>query len=467
MGAGVLLAVAGCTATDGQPASQRPLGAGQAPAWTVPTADEPILARAAGDSTVIVATRSAILAVDRANGAQRWRFTVPAELEVAAQAVDDRLVITRDAVVLLGGSTLGTPRSAVVLDLATGQPRFAVHKKTESSGAPDQPEPRIAGMAVTNGTLVVARCALVCRFEARDLSTGQTRWTGEATGDFAVMPVPARRTLFERYEYADGTRVAEPTVVIVGLNPSGTATPPQTQYRYTVLDARTGQPAGEWKSDDSHLNSVIVDGVVFPSGYHCRQPVRATDARTGGRLWEAAAECGAVDLTGGVSGGGPNRPPTVVAGQALIFAPGGLPRLVDMTTGAVRWTSGSAAAPLGVANGAVVQRINPGQDDDVVSVDPTTGAERWRFRLPTGEVVKRYWLEGAAVLDDAIVLCGTEFAHTDSPVVLRVLDPATGRERWFSRDAQLIGAGSGWIMAARAEKKSPTTGGHELRMYRL
>jgi outer membrane protein assembly factor BamB len=459
--------MAGCTAADRRPTAQRPLGAGQAPVWTIPTADEPLLARAAGESTMIVVTRSEILAVDRGTGAQRWRSSIPEKLDIAAQSLDDRLVITQDAVVLLGGSPQRTPTSAAVLDLATGQQRFAVEKKAESAGVGEQPKPDVAGMAVTNGTLLYARCVLVCRFEARDLSTGQIRWAGEAPGNFVVMPVAARRTLFEQYEYVDSNRAAEPTVVIAGRNPYTASTPPQTQYRYTVLDARTGQPVGEWNGDDGHLNSVIVDGVLFSLGYLCRDRLQATDARTGRRLWEAASECGAVDLTGGISGGGPNRPPAVVDGQSLIFAPGKLPQLVDMKTGAVRWTSGSVAAPIGVANGAVVQRVTPSQDGDVVSVDHATGAERWRFRPPLGDEVKEYWLERAAVLGDAVVLCGTEFAHRDSPVVLRVLDPATGRERWYSRDAQLIGAGSGWIMAARAEKQSSTARGREIRMYRL
>lgn len=453
--------MAGCTADD-PPAAQRQLGAGQAPVWSAPAGDEPLLARSAGVATIVVVTRSAVVAVDRGSGAQRWQFPIPENLAVAAQSVDDRLVVTKESVVLLGGPANSNPTSAVAVDLATGRQRFAVEQKAPGAGGPD-----VNGIAVTDGTLIVARCSAVCRFEARDLATGQARWTAEAPGAFPVMPVAPRRTLFDGYEYVDGDRAAEPTVLLAGRPPNPSATPPQTQYRYAALDARTGQPAGEWAGDNEHRTSVIVGGALFPLGLSCLNPRQAFDARTGRRLWEAAIECdAAVGPTGGITGNLVNRPPAAVAGQSLMFAPGKLPRLVDPATGAVRWTSPSVAAPLGVANGAVVQRVTPDEDGDVVAVDAATGTDRWRFRPPMGDEVKEYWLERAAVTEDAVVLCGTEFVYRDSPVVLRVLDPATGRERWHSRDAQLIGAGPGWIMAVHAEKKSSVARSHELRMFR-
>jgi outer membrane protein assembly factor BamB len=178
-----------------------------------------------------------------------------------------------------------------------------------------------------------------------------------------------------------------------------------------ALDIRDGSrrwrflTAGEVRS-----SAAIVDGVVYIGSGDGN--LYALDLATGAKRWAFDA------------GGAVTRSPAVYGGVVFVGAAGGTFSAVDTARGTLRWQKalgpGQIASPA-VADGLVVAAS--GLDDSTAphilfGLDALTGAERWRFSAPSGQLL----VIGA--LGD-----GSVFAASGDGNVYAV-DAATGTLQW-------------------------------------
>jgi outer membrane protein assembly factor BamB len=215
--------------------------------------------------------------------------------------------------------------------------------------------------------------------------------------------------------------------------------------RYTAISIATGEPAGQWYSDERVEGTPLGRTLL---GVGCER-LEALDATTGRSVWSAPGVCQSEFRPNGLTA---SRFKTTVALSGGLLSGMGRsgPQVIDPVTGTVRW-HGSADVGLAglvpVGDGTVVVLTDV---FDFAGVSLSDGSKRWT--VTTSKDMRHavpYHLGGFAVAGGLLVYEGTEIIRKNAPRVLRVVDAATGAERWFVRDRALVGVGDGWVFAAR------------------
>jgi len=447
--------------------SDRPddVPAGRAPTRTVKLAAEdgnPLLARSGGD-TVVLMTSEALIGLDRRTGDRRWR-TVPIQPTDREIQADDDIVVTGDSVVVMvHGNPIEAPVAATVYDLATGKLRFTAGGKDDSAFH--------QAVGVSGELLVHSRCTLkegLCQLSAYELSSGDGRWRQIVPGGLRTM-VPATFAgslrlsggglldgpLESRGDLVGASPAAADYVLVNGSFRDAAGT---LRQGFTAVSVATGQPAGQWIGD-TRLSGTPYGRLLLQVG--CSK-LAALEPTTGRPVWSMDTSCGSAFRTTGSSGVMFGVTPALVDGSLLVMSKEAA-QVVDPASGAVRWSGGTDVALLGLAGGTLVTAT---KDLDLVGVEVAGGAEKWRITTPkdTSREVP-YWLERYGVGGGTLVYDGREMIRKGSPHVLRAVDLATGKERWFARDRALIGLGEGWVLTAKVDRLDQIPKQAELGFY--
>lgn len=281
-----------------------------------------------------------IVSLDPATGDERWRV----DIEEAPSSNP----IIEDGVVYAGIGSLVSGRSAVyALDAASGAERWRAD--ISNSLLPATP---VDGVALGGGRLYVNRGDGVVL--ALDAATGEQRWEVQ-------LPKPQR-----------GTPVYDDERVFIATGFDGAA--------IYALDAGTGETVWTVEGPQNPATGVAVqDGTVYVP--YDGGDLVVYDATTGDERWRAE--------TGFRTADDPTPPspglPLVDDGTVYVTSngfSGSATEAFDAATGAQQWIapvgdfSGSAPA---LANGVVLVGSDSGE---LLGLDPTTGAERWRANVP-------------------------------------------------------------------------------------
>jgi outer membrane protein assembly factor BamB len=184
-----------------------------------------------------------------------------------------------------------------------------------------------------------------------------------------------------RWDAADARRPSGPVAGAgVVVFPTGTPEAPEL----VGVDARSG--AERWRVPGplavlgSNEQVVAVERVSDLAG---SEPVRGLDRTTGAELW--VSEVRQLDRSG-VMGG---TQPTAVWQDTLIVPTGQTATAIDLTTGAVAWTSADAGTPYGADDVVIGAGPVQGPGATVTAVDVTSGASLWSGpgRLSYGQYV--------------------------------------------------------------------------------
>jgi outer membrane protein assembly factor BamB len=319
--------------------------------WTVPVPIWVNAIAAVGD-TVYVGGDGAVLALNRADGTGRWRYTAPhsgGPEAVSLYAAD-------------GTVCVDTRGALIALDPATGRERW--RRVAEAPSGYEEITPAPGTVYAGEGQALIAL----------DDMTGTERWRHVVAGKFA------------RYATADGERVFV-------SNGSGV----------DAVDVATGELHWRYRRGEGTGNNklAVADATVFVDNDY--GGMVAPDATSGDVRWEAPLDADHPS----------SERPVVVDGVVVVLSSDEQLIALDMATGAVRWDgTGSAlretaqVGPFASADPADRFVYAAGESGHVIAVEAATGARHWTYPAPVDDV----WLKAFAVSD------GTAFAGTTDEV---------------------------------------------------
>jgi outer membrane protein assembly factor BamB len=430
----LVTALAACTARahDNRP-DGFDTGPRRDPAWSARMPDRfglPLRAQVTGDA-VVVESSGGVAVFARSDGALRWQRPLQSSrIEIQTRVAGTTLAIEDGDRVRL-------------VDLATGTVRA------------DLPhDPRSVPVLTTTGVHLIEPFAprRGWRVATYDL-TGTKRWEREfaepaqlvprASAGFAdpLAAAPVAPLLVTTRD------VGSPTAKVVALAPdtgveTGRFAGP-SEYRFSGYGgvSQAGDTLVAWDSDDTDCSVLVV----------------AFDVATGARRWQA--EFGRLDLYRSTEAStcGALWEPLVTGGHLLATTSAGLPQVRDILAGTVRWTGPSGTLPLALAGDTVVTRAGNGLGD-LVAVDVTTGADRWR--LPLSSIDSRRLstlnLEHAAVGETFVFTVESLSERPDEGRTIVAYDLRAGRPRWsFGPGLHLLGAGAEGVVAASYPSSNP------------
>jgi outer membrane protein assembly factor BamB len=418
-------------------------GPRHAPAWSARMPDRferPLRAQVAGDA-VVVESRGGVAVFNRSDGALRWQRY----LQTSASEVQTRIAGT--ALVIDDGDRVR------LVDLATGTVRADL-----PYGGDDTP------VATAAGVYVYTHNGVQRRLTAYD-TTGAAKWQRDFDGLLRLPLPPSPRYIDPLTAPPDApvlvtTRgLDERSATVVTLSPDTGAEirrfagPSEFTFRgYSGISQISGTFVA-WDFDRSD----------------CHVPVVAFDGTTGARRWQAEVAPLDQDRLDR------NRrcytiwDPVIADGKNLIEStPANEPRVRDLRSGAVRWTGPTGSMPLELSDTIVLSRQENGRGD-LVAVDITTGAERWRVTGPRRE--KRGLggpsPEHAAFAGTFVLTIKEPDDDSSEGRTIIVYDALTGRPRWSSDPGvHLLGAGADGLVAAAYPSSNPLDPGSvEIRYF--
>ncbi|MFI5528442.1 PQQ-binding-like beta-propeller repeat protein [Kitasatospora sp. NPDC051853] len=356
------------------------------PAWTLSKASTPAKAVAVWQQgeTVVRVQEDGLSAYRAADGSKLWTLATPTRETVCAAAADPAGTV---AVVALSRS-LGECESVRAVDLGTG--KWAWGEKAVKITDPVDRERRSRQLAVTGGTVLVAEEEQLRALRAAD---GTDLWNSPATKGCDNQAVAAAAGKVALAEYCS-----------TGY-PQGTAA-------LRMLGAADGKQA--WRTDlgtETALTSVDVLSVQPPvlrvqerdlAGVRgvlsfTEQGVVRTLVKeaTGSQL--LALEPNSQSISAPVVR-------AVVTGDQLVAAVktgigGEVVVGFSLADGSRRWTVDAGSGAYGLAagpDGVVLALTDYGYDNQLLRIDPSTGATRSRQILPTGHSSATAWLGQSA-----------------------------------------------------------------------
>ncbi|GAA3197921.1 PQQ-binding-like beta-propeller repeat protein [Dactylosporangium siamense] len=429
-------------------APSEPEGAKRAPNWSqMVTGTGPIRDAMAVGDVVLVQGENTLVALDKANGHERWQRPLTSQRQVTVLAG-------------AGGVAAYLRESVKLYDLATGEERFSQSFN--------------GGVAVSTSTMVVNDCPATttqCTITARDMTTGGQRWQrtyprpagwGLPMATVELLGTPTDLGGNRRAE-SMATRAADVVLVRESHAQDGT-------WKVTVRDITTGEPIGGFAVPDLTTRVVTARTMLAwdLDAAGCEVTVTAYDVRAGKVAWTATA--GQWDLPERQWGdqlrcGKTVWTPPVTGTTMAVTTAGGRPQLVDLADGGVRWTGEPATHVLTLTDRCVVARDLSG---DFVGLDPADGHRRWVSPVPTLGAAGRADVDRVTATGDRMLY---QYYFVPSGIggkarnVLRAVDLVSGRLDWIADDAGwLLGAGPGWTVTG-SDSIEELDGPREIRLY--
>ena len=134
-------------------------------------------------------------------------------------------------------------------------------------------------------------------------------------------------------------------------------------------------------------------------------------------------------------------------------------QVIDLATGAVRFTGPPASVPVTMVGEVVLVRTERGHGD-LVATDIATGVEQWLLRVPGPDGRGEYPLDFEhAAVGERLVL-PVRSSYLDG--TLMVIDVRAGKVTWTARGPlELIGASPDGMVTANGDESEPA----EVRYY--
>ncbi|MBO4165045.1 outer membrane protein assembly factor BamB family protein [Micromonospora antibiotica] len=394
--------------------SASPAPAGPRPAWSAPVRrlDQEL---AEVGQFIVVPDERELRAVDRATGQDRWRHPFT----------------TGYRYVVVGGSIVAGDNDdggVEVLDAATGVTRWRA-AETQDVVVDD----RAVYARECAGTGRSATCAII----GRDVQTGRRLWKLPSDRFARVSDV----TLGARTPYAP----AAGRYVAVRLS---TSDRPATYTPVAPTTGRTGAgrlPNRAWYGFVAGDLLVSTDNDPPKGDQRCTVSITSVQAASGGRGWSGVVYSGRRE-----NGECAKRLVHDRSGQTLIGSGTRLvavtaderPQLVDLRTGATVWKGAVAGVPIDGDDRSVLVR-DKADTGGLALLDLDTGASRWTAPDPALPGTSASWR--SAVTGGLVAVSGAEDGR---PQVL-VYDVGTGRE--LGRyPGWLAGAGRDWVAVSHS-----------------
>ncbi|SCF33769.1 PQQ-like domain-containing protein [Micromonospora echinospora] len=394
---------------------------GPEPAWSVTAGrlDQPL---AQVGQLILVPDGRELRAVDRSTGQDRWRHPFPGSYQYA---VAGSLIVV--------SASNGGPLE--VLDAATGVTRWRA-EDTQSVVVQQQ----VVYDRECVGTGRSAKCVVI----ARDVRDGRQLWklpadrfarvTDEALGVRMPYAAPAGR------------------YVAVRLN----------ERTYTTVAATTGK-AGAGRLPSRAWHGFVADGLLVTTDHdpprgdrRCTVSIATVNAATGTRGWSGEVfsgrredgECAkrlAHDRSGLTLIGAGTRLVAVTAA--------GRPQVVDLRTGRTQWEGVASGVPIDGDDRSLLVR-GTADAGELALLDMATGATRWTAPDPGLSGTSASWR--SSVTGRLVVVSGA----VEERLVVLVHDVSTGRQ--LGRyPGWLAGVGDDWV----AVSHSGGPGGIALDLY--
>lgn len=420
---------AGCTADPSKPDVDT--GPRRAPAWSVelPAAlGRPRLGQTTRDA-VVVQGEKGVAVLARSDGALRW------QKPPVAWATPRVAGIAGNIVAVEYGDRLE------LIDLTTGTERARV--PWEGPGAPAR--------VTADGIYVSASTGANRPIVAYDLA-GNRRWQHDFTG-VVELARPAEVGFSAPFGPAPGGQPVAMTVRPGANDP----------FAVVILAPDTGAeirrfagPNGFDRIGTPAVRQVGGALLVFDDGNSsgCATTAATYDPVTGANVWTGFVGLYEVWRTGKDPSCQERWTPRVAGDRLLTTDPAGTLRILGAGTAAYQRLGPATTYPLAATADTVLGRAGHA-NDDLVAVDVTNGAERWRWTLPGSghgalEIVNR---ENAAA-GDAFVL--TISVPADDPVAngrVTVVDARTGKRRWSTAPrGNLLGASDDGVVTWTGDK---------------
>ncbi|MEU4645392.1 PQQ-binding-like beta-propeller repeat protein [Micromonospora sp. NPDC023814] len=390
----------------------RPGQEGPDPVWSV-SVDRLVDQLAQIGRLIVVPDERELRAVDRSTGQDRWRHPFPTSYQYA---VTDGLIVA--------SASNGGPLE--VLDAVTGATRWRVE---------DTQDVIVQQQVVYNrecvGTGQSAKCVVI----ARDVRDGRQLWKLAADRFARVTDV----ALGARIPYAP------PTGRYVAVRLSASA-PTYTAVATTTGKAGAGRlPSRAWYGFVAGDLLVTTDNDPPRGDRRCTVSIATVNAATGARGWSGEVFSGRNEdgecvrrLTNHQSG-----LVLIGAGTRLVAVSAtGRPQLVDLRNGKAEWEGATSGVPIDGDDRSVLVRRNA-DEGELELLDMTTGASRWTAPDPGlsgGSASWRSTVTGRLVAVSA--------AMGGRPFVI-VYDVPTGRQ--LGRyPGWLAGAGDDWVAVSHS-----------------
>ncbi|MEH0972835.1 PQQ-binding-like beta-propeller repeat protein [Micromonospora sp. CPCC 205546] len=377
---------------------------GPAPTWSV-RADRLDQPMTQVGQVIVVPDRRELRAVDRHTGHDRWRRPFPMSYQYA---VAGALIVV--------SARNGGPLE--VLDAATGATRWR---------ATDTEDVVVHQQAVHHrqcvGTGRSAKCVLI----ARDVGDGRQLWklstdrharvSDEALGNRNPHATPARRYVAARLN------VGTYTAVVSTTGRSGAELPSRAWYGFVAGDLLVSTDHDPPRGDSQ-----------------CTVSIATVDAATGAKGWSGAVFSGRRENGECAKRLAHHRSGLFLIGSGtrlVAVSAAGRPQLIDLRTGKVQWQGAAAGVPIdGDARSVLVRRT--ADAGELALLDMTTGATRWSAPDPGMSGTSANW--PSTVTGRLAVVGGA----TDGRAAVLVYDVSTGRE--LGRyPGSLAGAGDDWV----------------------
>lgn len=330
----------------------------------------------AGGGLYLAAKGGQLVAMNAADGSERWRF--------APEGSSDRkLGVVYTAPQVAGGIVYVATYAGhlYALDAGTGAFRWQFPVGSAVIGGP----------VVSAGSLYVANSA--GQLFALDAATGQPHWP---------QPFAARDGIWSQAA-VDGERSL---LYVTSLD-----------HHLYAVDASTGRGRWEFRAEGALVGRPALDhGLVFSAGLD--RVLYAVDAGTGQEKWRSAAGAGWIWAS-----------PLATGGRVYVADLEGEVRAFATANGEPRWhrrLDGPIVASPRLADSLLLVVTSPGRPPAVTSgglhaLDAATGQVRWAQPFPSGN--------GSQVRAEPAV--GPDVAFLYGPRgVLSAIELATGRQRW-------------------------------------
>ena len=276
-----------------------------------------------GELIVLATQRGSVIALDRADGTERWRVLLGTRVGSSPTIADGFVIVGSDA-------------GVHALDVRDGRPHWTAADVGQTRGSP-----------VVISELVVAATA-ENHLAAIDVATGELQWR-------VNLPAGISRSL-----------AATEEMVVAGLE-GGVIVAASPSDGSTIWSADLGVPG-------SIATPVVAAGRVFAAGgidgTADRAALAALDALDGTELWRYERP-----------EGGTVWPPAVSGDLAFVMTADGTIACLDARTGEQLWIAvgaGELDALPSLASGTVYGGTRAGE---VVAVAAETGVELWRHQL--------------------------------------------------------------------------------------
>ncbi|WP_281898394.1 outer membrane protein assembly factor BamB family protein [Micromonospora humidisoli] len=364
---------------------------------------------------IVIPDERELRAVDRGTGQERWRHPLDGGY---------RYVIADGSIV--AGDNDGD--GVEVLDALTGATRWRADSSQD---------------VVVQGTVVHARECVgagtkaTCVIIGRELESGRQLWKLPSDRFARVSDV----TLGARLPYAP----AAGRYVVVRLSTSARAA------TYTPVAPTTGR-AGAGRLPNRAWFGFAADDLLVSTDHdppegdgRCTVSIASVDARTGAKGWSGAVYSGRRE-----DGECAKRLAHPRSGRELIGAGTRLvavtaderPQLVDLRTGRTVWQGANAGVPIDGDDRSVLVR-DTADTGALALLDLATGASRWTAPDPALPGTSASWR--SAVTAGLVAVSGAE---DERPMVL-VYEVDTGRQ--LGRfPGWLAGAGTDWVAVSHA-----------------